>query len=106
MGHPKPDGTFVSGMGNLFAIKHKKAKKVIPNIGIGNGLAWNDKENQFYFCDTETGKTYKYDYDATNQELCKLYRLLSNILIFLIYVAFSKKRNHFVGQSILELWPV
>lgn len=40
-----------------------KVEVAIPDVGISNGLAWNDKTKKFYFADTADFDVKEYDYD-------------------------------------------
>ena len=49
---PVDDKYTVQGLGEL--------KK---NVGLSNGMAWNDKTNKFYFCDSYDLNVKEYDFD-------------------------------------------
>jgi hypothetical protein len=41
------------------------------NVGISNGLTWNEKTNKFYFIDSVDLDVKEYDYDPVGGNLCK-----------------------------------
>lgn len=61
-GQPVPPGR-----GNLFKVKNDKQcwEKIFYNIGISNGLAWNETETEFYWNDTLPRQVYKFGYDSS-----------------------------------------
>lgn len=41
------------------------------NVGISNGLTWDEKRKKFYYIDSVTRDLKEFDYDATKSEICK-----------------------------------
>lgn len=65
----------VEGAGDLFDVaagtfykyvKGEGVQKLIPNIYVSNGMAWNLNENKFYYIDSCLFNIREYDYDPTN----------------------------------------
>ncbi|XP_055914737.1 regucalcin-like [Eupeodes corollae] len=55
---------FSNRTGNFYRIDEGgKYKLLKDNIGISNGLAWNEKNNKFYYIDSLDLKVREYDYD-------------------------------------------
>ncbi|XP_045474754.1 regucalcin-like [Harmonia axyridis] len=48
---------------------YKKPTPVIAPVNISNGLAWNKKNDKFYYIDTPTQKIVEYDYDDEKGEI-------------------------------------
>ncbi len=41
------------------------SERVVKNVTISNGMAWNSAENTFYYIDTPTNQIVAYDYDRS-----------------------------------------
>lgn len=64
MGHEFEPGKFLTKKGALYRFdEHGKATKVIDNVDISNGMAWDVKEKAFYFADSFEYAISRYDYD-------------------------------------------
>ncbi|KAL3269776.1 hypothetical protein HHI36_008836 [Cryptolaemus montrouzieri] len=48
---------------------HEKPTPIIAPVNISNGLAWNKKNDKFYYIDTPTQKVVQYDYDDEKGEI-------------------------------------
>ncbi|XP_044738269.1 regucalcin-like [Chrysoperla carnea] len=66
MGYESKPGHVELGMGSLYSfdLKNRKAKKLVGDISIANGLTWNLSLNKMYYIDTLTHKVEQFDYDA------------------------------------------
>lgn len=88
-----PVGRFYGGtmrferLGDLFDIaggtfyryiKGEGVKGLLHKVHCSNGLAWNEKENKFYFIDSIKLDVKEFDYDPKSGNICKL--------IFVIYI--------------------
>jgi sugar lactone lactonase YvrE len=54
--------------------RYTKSEQFVPliqNVGISNGLAWNAKENKFYFVDSVDFDIKEFDYDPVTGNLCE-----------------------------------
>lgn len=61
-----------SRLGTLYNYSTKKGFSSFQgNIGISNGLAWNEKANKFYYIDTVDYNVKEYDYNNTTGEISK-----------------------------------
>ncbi|XP_069966618.1 regucalcin [Bactrocera oleae] len=49
--------------GELYKYDNGNVSLVKTDVGISNGLAWNEKTNKFYFVDTTDYEVKEYDYD-------------------------------------------
>ncbi|XP_050328311.1 regucalcin-like [Bactrocera neohumeralis] len=49
--------------GELYKYENGTVTVVKTDVGISNGLAWNEKTNKFYFIDTADYEVKEYDYD-------------------------------------------
>lgn len=61
MGYPN----VIKGAGNVYSYQNGKAKIIIKNTTISNGLAFTKDHKTLYFIDTPTKKVAKYNYDIT-----------------------------------------
>lgn len=84
MGNEQSDGSFLPNQGNLFLIKNNEVKKILENVGISNGLAWNNDETQMYYNDTLDEKMYKFTWNKENRELSKIYSFVKYFTFKLI----------------------
>lgn len=46
--------------------------KLKSNIGISNGLAWNEKTNKFYYIDSCALDVKEHSYNPVTGEICKI----------------------------------
>ena len=63
---------FEKRLGTLY--RYTKSEQFVPlkqNVGISNGLTWNEKTNKFYFIDSVDLDVKEFDYDPTTGNLCK-----------------------------------
>lgn len=87
MGYEPKPGHVELGMGSLYSfdLKNRKAKKLLDDISIANGLTWNLSLNKMYYIDTLTHKVEQFDYDAQTGDICKYIRrtvlTVTNILL-------------------------
>lgn len=51
--------------------KDGKVEVVKTDVGISNGLAWNEKTNKFFYIDTTDYEVKEYDYDFATGKACK-----------------------------------
>lgn len=62
--------------------------KLLENIFISNGMAWNEMENKFYYIDSGKFDVREFDYDPKTGDICKykftfeLMRFMSEYLLF------------------------
>lgn len=64
---------FEKRLGSLY--KHSKEngfEKIRENIGVSNGLAWNEKNNKMYYIDSCDMDVKEFDYDSKTGDICKL----------------------------------
>ncbi|NBC66748.1 MAG: SMP-30/gluconolactonase/LRE family protein [Bacteroidetes bacterium] len=58
------------GSGNLFCVNSDlKVEKKLDQLTIPNGMAWNSKNDRFYFIDTIARKLYSYHYEIDIGEI-------------------------------------
>lgn len=57
--------------GALFNYKNASSAKLRGGVGIGNGLAWNEKLGKFYYIDSVTRDIKVFDYDSSSGNICK-----------------------------------
>lgn len=71
-GKVDPFGRFVAGtmdikekypIGSLYVFTSRKVKKILDNITVSNGMAWDLKNNIFYHIDTPTREIKKYTFN-------------------------------------------
>lgn len=56
-----------AGAGSVYLIDSDlKPDRVIENLTISNGMAWNSSQSLFYHTDTPTGSIFVYDYEPTS----------------------------------------
>lgn len=56
--------------GSLYRLNNDlTVKKMIPNVTISNGLAWDEKRNKMYFIDTPTKNIASYNYYKNSGEI-------------------------------------
>jgi sugar lactone lactonase YvrE len=66
MGEP---GKVEKGVGSLYVLNtDMTTRKVVPNVTISNGLAWDVERKLMYYIDTPTGCVHMFDYDSLNGE--------------------------------------
>lgn len=80
MGHEPKIGQIEHGIGSLylFDLKKRNAKKLLSNITIANGAAWNLSLKKMYYIDTLTHHVEQFDYDAQTGNICKYIFLICN----------------------------
>lgn len=81
-----PSGRLFAGtmrfehLGDLFDVaggsfyrysKSEGVKDLLHNIHCSNGLAWDEKENKFYYIDSFKFNVKGYDYDSKSGNICK-----------------------------------
>ncbi|MEM8860124.1 MAG: SMP-30/gluconolactonase/LRE family protein [Chloroflexota bacterium] len=74
-GKPGPNGSFYAGTmgfegekeaGSLYRLDpNGEVEKIIPNVTISNGLAWNKVEDTMFYIDTPTKEVWAFDYDKS-----------------------------------------
>ncbi|MEX0647838.1 MAG: SMP-30/gluconolactonase/LRE family protein [Balneolaceae bacterium] len=58
------------GKGSLYRLNSAlTSKKILSDITISNGLAWNTRERKFYFIDTPEREIRSFDYDENTGEI-------------------------------------
>lgn len=61
---------FTKGAGKLHVInKDREVKTVLTGLTLPNGLAWNEKNDEFYLVDTFESVIWAFDFDLENAEL-------------------------------------
>lgn len=64
---------FDAAEGSFYRFAQDQAvAKLKTNIGVSNGLAWNEKTNKFYFIDTCASDVKEFDYDPATGNISKL----------------------------------
>lgn len=77
MGPEEPDIESMPKIGNLYCLDlDGSLHTLVRNIGISNGLAWNEDEKTMYYVDSTPRQIYRYSYDAATRQICMI------ILIF------------------------
>ncbi|KAH9636268.1 hypothetical protein HF086_009464 [Spodoptera exigua] len=69
MGHEDPPGNFSMNKGNLFRLDGDKVTKVVSQVSISNGLAWDLREKAMYYTDSLEKNIRRYDYDVDTGEI-------------------------------------
>ena len=74
-GKPGPNGSFYAGTmgyegekgaGALYRLDSDgEIQKIVPNVTISNGLAWNAAETIMYYIDTPTKEIWAFDYEKS-----------------------------------------
>lgn len=78
-GKPGPNGSFYAGTMGIEAEKEAGSlyrldpdgpiEKIISNVTISNGLAWNSDENTMYYIDTPTKEIWAFDYNKSTGKI-------------------------------------
>ncbi|XP_057653066.1 regucalcin-like isoform X1 [Diorhabda carinulata] len=63
MGEERVNGQPVRGRGSLYSFENKTVTKRLGQIGISNGLAWNEELKKMYYIDTFKVCVEEYDFD-------------------------------------------
>lgn len=73
MGIVYGNGTFEDHAGSLYIIdfENKKANKLLGELGIANGLAWELDQQVMYYIDSLRQRVDKYDYNPETGAMCK-----------------------------------
>ncbi|XP_028147046.1 uncharacterized protein LOC114340496 [Diabrotica virgifera virgifera] len=66
MGEEPTNGNVAPGRGSLFSIQNGKAVKHLGQLGISNGLAWNEQLKKMYYIDSFKRCIEEYDFDIQN----------------------------------------
>lgn len=69
MGEERVNGKTVRGRGSLYTFQNKTVTKHLGEIGISNGLAWNEKLKKMYYIDTFKSCVEEYDFDIENGKI-------------------------------------
>lgn len=73
---------FESAEGSFYRVaSDQPVAKLRTDIGVSNGLAWNEKAKKFYFIDTCTFDVKEFDYNIKTGEICKFKIILPKINI-------------------------
>lgn len=56
----------VEGGASLYVIEEGKAKELLSDLTLSNGLGWSEDEQTFYHIDTPKKRVDQYDYDSEN----------------------------------------
>lgn len=58
-------------LGSLFRFEYSTGAKILKSdIGISNGLAWNERTNKFYYIDSLALDIKEYDFDPITGDIC------------------------------------
>lgn len=57
--------------GQLFKYDNGSVELIKTDVGISNGMAWNEKAKKFYYIDTADFEVKEYDYDFETGTPCK-----------------------------------
>lgn len=80
MRYEKFGDLFENAAGTFYRyIKGEGVKDLLHKIHVSNGLAWNEKENKFYYIDSCKLDVKEYDYDSKNGNICKLFDIFRHI---------------------------
>ncbi|XP_022827790.1 regucalcin-like isoform X2 [Spodoptera litura] len=69
MGHESPLGNVALNKGNLFRLDGGKVTKVVNQVSISNGLAWDVREKAMYYTDSLEKNIRRYDYNVDTGEI-------------------------------------
>jgi gluconolactonase len=72
MGEERVNGQWskeAAGKGSLYTFKNKTVTKQMGQIGISNGLTWNEKLKKMYYIDTFKMRVEEYDFDIENGKI-------------------------------------
>ncbi|XP_048763827.2 regucalcin-like [Ostrea edulis] len=70
MGPEEPDIESMPKIGNLYCLDlDGSLHTLVRNIGISNGLAWNEDEKTMYYVDSTPRQIYRYSYDAATRQI-------------------------------------
>lgn len=78
-GKPGPNGSFYvgtmgieaeEGAGSLYRLDpDRTVEKIVSDVTISNGLAWNGAEDRLYYIDTPTQEIWAFDYDKASGQV-------------------------------------
>lgn len=71
MGGEPVSGFILAHKGALYSFANNEITEHITEVGISNGLTWNDELKKFYYTDTHKGTIDEYDFDIVNGTICK-----------------------------------
>lgn len=67
------DNLFKFNDGTVYKYKiGEEVKSIIGNIGLSNGIAFDDKKEKMYYIDTALGNVREYDWDRHSGDICEL----------------------------------
>lgn len=63
---------FEAAEGSLYRVaRDQPLANLKTDVGVSNGLTWNERTGKFYFIDTCTLDVKEYDYDVKTGEICE-----------------------------------
>lgn len=65
--------------------------KLLDNIFVSNGMAWNEAEKKFYYIDSGKFDVKQYDYDSKTGDICEQY-----LNIFMDFLWIFQVNNSFI----------
>lgn len=71
MGGEPVSGHILPHKGALYTFSKNVTTKHLSDVGISNGLAWNDELNKMYYIDSHTGTLDEYDFDINEGKICE-----------------------------------
>lgn len=57
----------------FYSLYKGQLKRHLTNVGLSNGLAWNDPLNKFYHVDSWAGTISEFDFDAQTETICNIF---------------------------------
>lgn len=69
--------------------------KLLENIFVSNGMAWNETEKKFYYIDSGKFDIRQYDYDTKTGDICEWNEFER------IFIAFFSRINDFFFGDVL-----
>lgn len=82
-----PDA-FEAGTFNRFDLKSKIYVKLLDNISISNGMAWNEKISKFYYIDSMSHSIDEFDYDITTGNIRKRITIIFIVGLLIIHITY------------------
>jgi len=74
---PANSKEFSSPVGSFFSLEKGRLKNHLKQIGISNGLTWNDQLKKFYYVDSPSGGVDAFDFDIASGTIANRTRIFT-----------------------------
>lgn len=61
-----------SSTAGFYSLYKGQLKRHLTNVGLSNGVAWNDPLKKFYHIDSWAGTISEFDFDAQTETICNI----------------------------------